>query len=91
LFAPCDFTNIPGYLNFISDEAIEAIEELPSFLGNNAINTETHLGNFHLCVRKWCHDINHEDVKMSLFIFSLDGNVMDWFIDLPDNSFDSIE
>ena len=89
LFAPCDFTNIPGYPNFIPDEAIEAIDELPSFLGNNAITTETHLRNFHLCVSKWCHDINHEDVKMRLFIFSLNGDAMDCFIDLPANSFES--
>jgi len=90
-FAPCDFTNISGYPNFILDEAIEAIEELPSFLGNNAISIETHLTNFHLCVSKWCHDINHENVKMRLFIFSLDGKAMDWFIELLANSFDSLE
>lgn len=91
LFTPYDFTKILGYPYFISNEAIEVVEEFPSFLGNNAINTETHLRNFHLCVRKWCHDINHEDVKMRLFIFSLDGNAMDWFIELPANSFDSLE
>ena len=91
LFAPCDFTNILGYPNFILDEAIEAIEELPSFLGNNVISTETHLTNFQLCVSKWCHDINHEDVKIKLFKFSLDGDALDWFIDLLANSFDSLE
>jgi len=42
-------------------------------------------------VSKWCHDINHEDVKMRLFIFSLDGDAMDWFIDLVANNFDSLE
>jgi len=35
--------------------------------------------------------INHEDVKMRLFIFSLDGDAMDWFIDLPANNCDSLE
>ena len=28
---------------------------------------------------------------MKIFIFSLDGDAMDWFIDLPANSFDSLE
>ena len=38
--APCNFTNISGYPNFIPDEAVEAIEELHSFLGNNDMNTK---------------------------------------------------
>ena len=64
---------------------------MPSFLGDNSITIETHLRNFHLCVSKWCHDINHEDAKMRLFIFSLDGDAMDWLIELPANNFDSLK
>ena len=34
---------------------------------------------------------NHEDVKTSLFILSLEYDALQWFLDEPSNSFDSLQ
>ena len=88
LFAPCNFTNINGYPHNIPDKAIE---KLPSFQGNNAISATSHVKNFNVCIRKWCNTANYEDVKMRLFVLSLEEDALDWFTEQPANSYDSLQ
>ena len=45
----------------------KAIEKVPSYYGNNAITAKSHLLAFSQCYNEWCHNVNHEDVKMRLF------------------------
>jgi hypothetical protein len=88
LFAPCDFTNINGYPHNIPDKAIE---KLPSFQGNNAISATSHVKNFNVCIFKWCNTANYEDVKMRLFVLSLEEDALDWLTEQPANSYDSLQ
>jgi hypothetical protein len=37
--------------------------------------------SFELCVNKWCYGHDEEDVKMRLFVFSLEGDVAKCFSD----------
>ena len=88
LYKPCDFSSILGYSHVIPDKALE---KLPSLQGNNAITAKTHLRNFNACIAKWCTNHNHEDTKMKLFIFSLEEDALDWFLEHDDNTFDSLK
>jgi hypothetical protein len=76
LLRPCNFINIQGAPHSIPDKAIE---KLSSFQGNNAISARSHILNVNLCVSKWCNGHNHEDVKMTLFVYSLEGEAGEWF------------
>jgi hypothetical protein len=73
---PCNFSNIQGYPHPIPDKATE---KLFSFKGNNVVNDKTHIMNFNMCVLKWCNGQNYEDVKMTLFVYSLEGDAIEWF------------
>ena len=90
VFAPCNFANIQGYLN---DPPENGIDKLPSFQGNNAISVDAHLKSFGSWVGKYARvvDYNHEDVKMRLFVLTLEKDALDWFTKKPDNSFDSLQ
>jgi hypothetical protein len=46
--------------------------------------------NFNLCVRKWCNGHNHEDIKMTLFVFSLEGDAAEWFSEQDPNKFSTL-
>lgn len=90
LFAPCRFTSIQGYPHDLPEKAFDISLV---FQDNNAIIVNDHIKKFSLCMNKWCNFAlyNHEDIKMRLFVLSLEDDVMDWFHDFPDNSFDSLQ
>jgi hypothetical protein len=69
----------------------KAIDKLPAFQGNNAISARSHITNFDMCVQKFCGGHNHEDVKMTLFVYSLEGDALDWFTDFPADKFSTLE
>ena len=75
IYQPCDFSNIQGYPHPILDKALE---KLLSFQGNNVVSAKAHVRNFSLCISKWCNAHNYEDVKMKLFVLSLE-EAHDWF------------
>jgi hypothetical protein len=87
LLRPCNFINIQGYPHAIPDKAIE---KLPSFQGNNVVSARSHILNFNLCVSKWCNGHNHEDVKMTLFVYSLEGEAGEWFSEQDPNKFSTL-
>jgi len=81
LFALCDFTNINGYPHNIPNKAIE---KLPSFQRNNGISATSHVKNFNVCIFKWCNTANY-DMKMRLFVLSLEEDALDWPTEQPAN------
>ena len=88
LYKPCDFTTINGYLNTLLEKALE---KLSSFEGNNAITAKAHIKSFSLCVNKWRVVHNHEDVKMKLFVLSLEEDAHECFSGCVDNTFKTIK
>jgi len=88
IFSPCKFNNINGYPHNIPDKAIE---KLPYFQDNNAISAASHVKNFNVCIFKWCNVANYEDVKMRVFVLSLEEDALDWFTEQPANSYDSLQ
>jgi hypothetical protein len=65
----------------------KAIEKLPSFQGNNVISAKMHIKAFMRCTNKWCATHDYEDVKMKLFVLSLEDIALDWYEDMSDNKF----
>jgi hypothetical protein len=75
---PCDFSNINGYPHAIPEKAIE---KLPSFQGNNVVSAKMHVKSFMRCINKWFVAHDHEDVKMKLFVLSLEEDASDGYED----------
>jgi hypothetical protein len=88
IYAPCDFSTKNGYPHAIPEKAIE---KLPSFQGNNAINAKTYIKAFLRCINKWCATHDYEDVKNKLFVLSLKEYASDWYEDCADNKFKTLK
>jgi hypothetical protein len=88
IYNKCDFTAINNYPHALPEKAIE---KLPSFQGNNAITAKMHIKAFMRCTNKWCAAHDYEDVKMKLFVLSLEDIALDWYEDLPDNKFKTLK
>jgi len=73
LFTPCNFVNIQGYPHDLLENHFD---KLPTFQGNNAVSVNAHLKAFSSWLGKYAKgvDYNHGDVKMSLFVLSLEGD-----------------
>jgi uncharacterized protein YjiS (DUF1127 family) len=84
---PLNFAAIQGAPHAIPDKAIE---KLPCFSGNNVVSAHSHIVSFELCVDKWCYGHDEEDVKMRLFVFSLEGDAAEWFSDQDPNKFSTL-
>jgi len=69
------------------------MDKLPTFQGNTAVSVNTHLKDFSSWLGKYARaaDFNHEDVKMTLFVLTLEGNALHWFTEKLRNSFDSLQ
>jgi uncharacterized protein YjiS (DUF1127 family) len=87
LLRPLNFAGIQGAPHAIPDKAID---KLPSFQGNNAISAHSHLLNFDLCIMKWCHGNDEEDVKMTLFVYSLEGDAAEWISEQDPDKFSTL-
>jgi len=55
------------------------MDNMPTFYGNNAISVEAHLKAFTTFLVKHATKVtyNHEDIKMKLFVLSLEEDAMD--------------
>ena len=80
-YAPLDFLAINGYPHVISEKSLD---KLSYFQGNNVVSARSHIKYFTHCINKWCGN-THEDVKMKLFVLSLEKDALDWFTELYDN------
>jgi ribonuclease HI len=85
---PLNFAAIQGYPHVVPEKAID---KLTTFQGNNAISAKSHILNFERCVQLYCGGHNHEDVKMTLFVYSLEGDALEWFTDFPAAKFSTLE
>jgi hypothetical protein len=85
---PLNFAAIQGSPHQVPEKAID---KLPTFQGNNAISARSHITNFKMCVQKYCGGHNEEDVKMTLFVYSLEGDALEWFTDFPADKFSTLE
>jgi hypothetical protein len=86
--SPLNFAAIQGSPHDIPDKAID---KLPTFHGNNAISAKSHILNFNLCIGKWCRGHDEEDVKMTLFVYSLEGDAAEWFSEFDPDKFNTLD
>ena len=88
-YKPLEFSQIAGAPHDILNDAIK---KLPIFEGNNAITAKTHLWKFDKHLVSYCNNAasNHEDVKMNLFAFSLEDDVVEWYTELGDDSYKTL-
>jgi hypothetical protein len=84
---PLNFAAIQGAPHNVPEKAID---KLPTFQGNNAISARSHISSFHMCVEKYCRGHDEEDVKMTLFVYSLEGDTIEWFTDFDQNKFSTL-
>lgn len=90
-FDPLDFTNFQGAPhNFLISVSL-TLDEMPPFSDNNAFTAEAHIHYFNLRMSKCRPYSDYEDVKMRLFVLTLAGDAVEWFIDSPKNTFDSFQ
>jgi hypothetical protein len=85
---PLNFAAIQGSPHAVPEKAID---KLPIFQGNNAISAKTHILNFNICVERYCRGHDEEDVKMTLFVYSLEGDVAEWFTDFSAAKFSTLD
>jgi hypothetical protein len=83
----CNFINVQGYPHLVPNKDVE---KLPAFQGNNVVSARSHITNVNMCILKWCSGHDHEDVKMKLFVYSLEGEALEWFIEQYDNKFSTL-
>jgi hypothetical protein len=85
---PLNFVAIQGSPHAVPEKAID---KLPTFQGNNAISFKSYILNFQTCVQKYCGGHDEEDVKMTLFVYSLEGDVVEWFTDFSVAKFSTLD
>ena len=86
-FKPCRFSDC------LHDFPEEAIPKLPIFSGGVSITVRRHLGLFTRIMIIYCRppQFNHEDIKMRLFVLSLEDDALNWFNSFPKDSFTSLQ
>ena len=62
---------------------------LPVFKEKKEDNPAEHLLKFHECMELL--NLQHEDVRMKMFIHSLEGDARRWYFSLPPSSISSLE
>jgi hypothetical protein len=55
------------------------------------VSSKMHIKSFMRCTNKWCAYHDYEDVKMKLFVLSLKEDALDWYEDMPDNTFKTLK
>lgn len=73
----------------LHDMPEEAIHKLSLFSSGDSATVGKHLHKVTHIITRYClpSQYNHEDVKIRLFSFSLEGDAMDWFRNCPEDSF----
>jgi hypothetical protein len=87
-FASLDFSTVPGFPHPVPSIDIWG-DHLPRFAEKKGDNPSDHLIRFHQCMIQL--DINHEDVLMKMFVFSLEGDAREWYRSLPPSSIYSLK
>jgi hypothetical protein len=87
-FASFNFSVVPSFPNVVPT-LNEWGDFLPKFREHKEDSPTEHLCEFHELMHQW--EIHHEDVLMKMFMFSLDGDVHEWYRSLPLASISSLE
>ena len=87
-FAPLDFSTVPSFPHPVPSIYIWG-DHLPRFVEKKEDSPSDHLIIFHQCMIQL--DINHEDVLMKMFVFSLEGDAHEWYRSLPPSSIYSLK
>jgi hypothetical protein len=87
-FAPLNFSSVPGFPHPVPDMS-EWGDFLPIFKENKEDNPAEHLLKFHECMDLL--DLQHEDVRMKMFMYSLYGDARQWYFSLPPSSISSLK
>ena len=75
-FSPFDFSIVPGFPNDVPT-IYEWVDHLPRFKGDYYDHPAQHLIEFHQYMDQ--QNINHEDILMKMFMYSLEGEVIQWY------------
>jgi hypothetical protein len=87
-FAPLDFSSVLGFPHPVPNMS-EWGDFLPIFRENKEENPAKHLLKFHECMDLL--DLQHEDVRMKMFMHSLYGDARQWYLSLPPSSISSLK
>ena len=87
-FAALKFSTVPGF-----PHPIPSMTEwgyfLPFSRERREDNPADHLIKFHECMNLL--DLQHEDVRINMFMYSLDGDACEWYFSLPPSSISSLK
>ena len=83
----CDFSKIYGFPNIVPNREVWE-HYLPKSRGKDYDHPSEHLLDFHECMHKL--NIDHEDVLIKMFRFSLEGHAREWCRTLPVVSIQSL-
>ena len=88
-----DYSFKPCHFDDLHDIPEVAISKLPLFSSGDSVTVKRHLGLFTRIMIIYCRppQYNHEDVKMCLFVLSLEGDALNWFNNCPKDSFTSLQ
>jgi hypothetical protein len=86
-FVPLNFIDIIGFPNVVPTMDIWG-DFLPCFKENKEDNPSYHLVKFHEYIDQL--DLHHVDVRMKMFMYSLEGNARQWYQSLPSSSISSL-
>ena len=75
-FSPIKFSAVPGFQHLVLSMT-EWGDFLPIFQGREYDIPAGHLIKFHECMNLL--DLQHEDVCMKMFMYSLDGDAREWY------------
>ena len=86
-FKPCHFTHR------LHDFPEEALPELPIFSDGDPIAAKRHIDLFIRFMIIYCRppQFHHGDIKMRLFVLSLEDDALNWFNNFPKDSFTSLQ
>ena len=87
-FAPFNFSAVPGFPHPVPT-MIEWGYFMPIFIERKEDNPAGHLIKFYECMNLL--DLQHEDVCMKMFMYSLDGDAREWHFSLPPSSISSLK
>ena len=87
-FAPFDFSVVAGFPHPLLIMT-EWGDFLPIFRERKEDNPVDHLIKFHECMNLL--DLQHKDVHMKVFTYSLDGDARQWYSSLPPSSILSLK
>jgi hypothetical protein len=87
-FAPLNFSAIDGYPHLVP-QIDEWQDLLPRFYEGDDDNPFEHVHEFHALMQQL--DIHHEDILMKMFMYSLEGDVRQWYRTLPASSISSLK